>query len=327
MRRREFITLLGGAAGAWPLAARAQQRTIPTVGLLSGETPGGLTRFVAAFRAGLGEAGYIEGRNVAIEYRWAEARFDRLPRLASDLLRSQVAVVFAAGTPSALAAKSATTTVPVVFVTAADPVEIGLVASLNRPGGNVTGITQLGVENAPKRLELLHKLVPKATVIALLIDPTDQPLAETQSRGLQAAARTLGLQMPVLEASSDRDFDRVSATLAQLRPGALVIAGANFFNPRIEQLAALAARHTVPATYQYREFAAAGGLMSYGTNRADTYRQAGVYAGRILKGEKPADMPVIQPTKFELVINHPTARMLGLTIPPSLLAVADEVIE
>jgi putative ABC transport system substrate-binding protein len=327
LKRREFITLLGGAAAAWPLSARAQQPKMPVVGFLSAESPELWVGRMRAFRQGLSETGYVEGRNVAIEYRWAESRNDRLPALAADLVRLQVSVITVLGsTPGALAAKAATTTIPIVFFTGADPVAFGLVASLSRPGGNLTGVANLGVELGPKRLEVLHELLPAATVVALLVNPTN-PIVEVESRGVQDAARTLGLQLHVLDASTERDFDAVFASLFQLRASALVIAPDAFFTSRSEQLAALALRHAVPTMYQYREFAAAGGLMSYGDNVADHDRLAGVYTGRILNGEKPADLPVLQSTKAELIINLKSAKTLGITVPQLLLARADEVIE
>jgi putative tryptophan/tyrosine transport system substrate-binding protein len=324
LKRREFITLLGGAA-AWPLAAKAQQPAMPVVGFLHSESPGQYASHLRAFHQGLSEAGYVEGRNVAIEYRWAESHYDRLPTLAADLVRRQVAVMTANG-PAAQPAKAATATIPIVFFAANDPVEIGLVASLNRPGGNLTGVVNLGVELGPKRLELLHELIPTATPIAALINPA-HPNADAQSAAMQAAARTLGLELHLLHASTEGDFDTVFATLLQLRAGGLVILTDPFFNTRIEQLAALVVRHAVPTIYQQRNFAAAGGLLSYGSSFTDLWRVIGVYAGRILKGEKPADLPVQQSTKVELIINMKAAKTLGLEIPPALLARADEVIE
>jgi len=321
--RRELIAALSGAA-AWPLAVRAQQPAIPVIGFLHRGSPETAASDVALFRKGLGEIGYVESRNVAIEYRWAQGRDDQLPGLAADLVGRRVAVIAAISTPSALAAKAATS--PIIFTTAADPVAAGLVTSLNRPGGNLTGVTTLNLELGPKRLELLRELVPTATIIALLVNPTNL-IAETQSRELQAAARTLGLQLHVLHASTERDFDTVFATLVQLRASALIIGTDILFINRSGQLAALTVRHAVPTITDYREFAAAGGLMSYGGSLTDLYRTVGAYIGRILKGEKPADLPVQQFTKVELVINLKTAKALGLTVPLPLLARADQVIE
>ena len=328
MRRREFIAGLGSAA-AWPFAARAQQQTaMPVVGFLDAGSADAAAHYAAALRKGLGETGYVVGKDVAIEYRWAEGRNDRLPALAAELVRRQVSVIVTAGsTPAALAARAATTKIPIVFYLGADPVEVGLVASLNRPGGNLTGVVTLNVEVAAKRLELLHELVPTATIVALLVNPTSTAIAETTTTELEAAARTLGLELHVLYASSEGEIDAAFATLVRLRAGALVIGADALFNSRSEQLAALTIRHRVPAIYQFREFVSAGGLMAYGSTVLDTYRPLGVYTGRILKGEKPADLPVQQATKVELVINTKTAKALGLTFPITLLGRADEVIE
>jgi putative ABC transport system substrate-binding protein len=326
--RREFITLLGGAAAAWPLAASAQQSTLPVIGFLSNASPDMYARRLYAFGQGLKESGFVEGKNVDVEYRWAEGHNSRLPALAAELVRRQVAVIVAAGgTPAALVAKAATTTIPIVFGVAVDPVEAGLVASLNRPGGNLTGVTNLNVEVGPKRLELVHELLPTATIIAVLVNPTSPNIAELFSRAMQQAARTLGLELHVLHAITDRDFEAAFARVLQLRAGALVISPDVFFNTRSEQLAALSLRHAVPAIYQYRPFAAAGGLMSYGSDETEYYRLVGIYSGKILKGEKPADLPVVQSTKVELIINLKTAEALGLTVPLPLLGRAEEVIE
>jgi putative tryptophan/tyrosine transport system substrate-binding protein len=323
--RREFVALLAGAA-AWPLAARAQQPAMPVIGFLNGASPEGYARNVAAFHQGLKEAGYVEGQNLAIEYRWAQGQYDRLPALAADLVRRQVAVIAVGTNPGAPAAKAATATIPIVFTTGLDPVQAGLVASLNRPGGNLTGVTALTIELGPKALEVLHELVPTATVLALLVNPTN-PGAESLSRDLQTAARALGLQLHVLHASTERDLDTVFATLLQLRVGGLVIGTDGFFITQSEQLTTLTLRHALPAIFPYREFAVSGGLMSYGVRNTDLYRLVGSYTGRILKGEKPADLPVQQSTKIEFIINLKTAKALGLTFPVTLLGRADELIE
>jgi putative ABC transport system substrate-binding protein len=326
MRRRDFIKIIAGSAIAWPLAARAQQPAMPVVGFLGGESPDLFAGRLRAFRQGLDEAGFVESRNVAIEYRWARGEYDRLPVLAADLVRQSVTVMVATTTPALLAAKAATMTIPIVFLTGSDPVGAGLVASLNRPGGNMTGVSNLTVETGAKQMELLHELVPAATLIALLVNPANPVLADTLSRDLQTAARAMRQQILVVSASTESDVDAAFATLVEQKVGALVVGNDPFFNARPNQLVALAARHAVPAIYPYREFAAAGGLMSYGSNLADTYRLVGVYTGRILNGEKPANLP-IQQTKVEFVINLRTAKALGLTFPITLLGRADEVIE
>lgn len=330
--RRDFITLLGGAATTpavfSPLAARAQQAAMPVIGYIGTGSRESDAFRLPAFHQGLSETGYVEGRNVTIEYRWAEGHNDQLPALVADLVRRQVSVIAVpASTPGALAAKASTTTIPIVFYIGLDPVELGLVASLSQPGGNLTGVTGWNVQVGPKRLELLHEMVPTATIMALLVNSTSPDLAKADSREQQAAARTLGLQLHVLHASKPQDFDTVFATLAQLRAGGLVIGTDSFFNTQKEQLAALTVRHRVPTIHQYREFVMAGGLMSYGSNTSDLSRQVGVYTGRILSGEKPADMPVQQATEVELIINLKTAQELGISIPPSILLRANEVIE
>jgi putative ABC transport system substrate-binding protein len=326
LRRRQFISLLGGAAAAWPIAARAQQPAMPVVGYLYAGFPEPSAHLVAAFRKGLSETGYVEGRNLTVEYRWAESRYDRLPGMAADLVRRGVTVIFASPGLAGQAAKAATTTIPIVFTTGIDPIDYGLVTSLNRPDGNLTGVSNLSVELGPKRLELLHDLVPKATTIGYLVNPTN-PAAEAQSRDAQAAARSLGLRLLLLEATSERDLDAAFATLLQQQAGALLMSSDPTLTNRSEQIAALAVRHAMPAMFTRREGVAAGGLASYGASVLDAARQAGLLTGRILKGEKPADLPVVQSTKFEFVINLQTTRALGVTVPPSLLAIADEVIE
>jgi putative ABC transport system substrate-binding protein len=326
MQRRDFLGVLGGAA-AWPLVARAQQPERPVIGFVNAASAKGYARPLSGFLKGLDETGYIDGQNVTIEYRWAEGQNDRLTAMVADLVHRQVAVIAATSTPAALAAKAATTTIPIVFETGSDPIKIGLVASLSRPGGNVTGVTQTNVEVAPKRLELLHELLPTARVMALLVNPADPIITETTASEVLAAARTFGLELHVLNASSEGDFDGVFAKLIQLRAGGLVISGGPFFTSQSERLGALTARHAMPAIHQYREFVAAGGLLSSGSEATDAYRLAGNYTGRILKGDKAADLPVQQATKVELYINLRTAKALGLNIPNTLVGRADEVIE
>jgi putative tryptophan/tyrosine transport system substrate-binding protein len=325
MRRRELLLFLGGAMAVWPLAARAQQKAMPVIGVLNTGSPGPSSA-LAAFRQGLSEAGYVEGQNLAIEHRWAAGHYDRLPALAADLVGRKVDVIVATGgTPSAVAAKSATSTIPIVFISS-DPVKYGLVASFSRPGGNATGFSVLGDELLPKRLELLSELVPQVRVIALLVNPNNTD-TERSLGDMQDAARVKGVQLHILKADSQSGIDAAFTSLVQLHAGALVVGPDPFFDGRREQLVALASRHAVPAIYWLREYAASGGLISYGPSLAAAYRQAGIYAGRILDGANPADLPVQQPTTFELVVNLKTAKALGLSVPPSILARADEVIE
>jgi putative ABC transport system substrate-binding protein len=325
VKRREFITLVGGAA-AWPVAARGQQPAMPVVGFLHSATLESRSGYVAAFLGGLAEAGYVPGRNVAVEYRWANNQNNRLPELAADLVRRQAAVIFAGGPPPALAAKAATSTIPVVFTSGDDPVQLGLVASLNRPGGNATGVNVFLSLMEGKRLGLLRELVPGAAKVAVLVNP-ELPSIQAQLDDIRSAARALGQDILVLNANTEQDIHRIFGALAESRVAALLVAASPFFNSRREQLVTLASHYAMPAIYELRDYALAGGLMTYGTDLHDSYRQAGLYAGRILKGEKPADLPVVQSTKFEFVINLKTAKMLGLTIPPTMLARADEAIE
>ena len=328
MRRGEFITRLGGTAVAWPLAARAQQPAMPVVGLVTGGSPEAAVRMGGGFRRGLNEGGYVEGQNVTVEYQWLDGQYDRLPSLMADLVRRRVAVIATPGSnPAALAAKAATTTIPIVFGVGADPIELGLVASLARPGGNATGINFFVADIAAKRLGLLNDLVPKAVRIAVLINPANASTAEATLRDMPEAARAIGLQIVVLNASTGREIEAAFATLVRDRVDALFVGADAFFNSRRVQLANMAARHAIPTAFAVREYVDAGGLMSYGTSLADVYRHVGAYSGRILKGARPADLPVLQSTKFELVINLQTARMLGLTVPDKLLVAADEVIE
>jgi len=327
MRRREFIKVIAGSAAAWPLAAHAQQPQ-PVIGFLSSASPQVYSDRLRAFRQGLKEAGYVEGQNVQIEFRWAGAQNDQLPTLAADLVRRQVGVIVAAGgTPSALAAKAATSSIPIVFAIAADPVEVGLVASVNRPGGNLTGVANLNVEVGPKRLELLREMVPAATTVAVLLDSTSPTISDAFLNGLKTAAPTFGLQLQVLRASTEREIEAVFATLQQKRAGALVIGPSTLFNALTEQLAKLSLRYAVPTIYQFRPFVAAGGLASYGSDETEYYRLVGVYAGKVLNGEKPANLPVLQTTKIELIVNLKTAKTLGIAVPQSVQSRADEVIE
>jgi len=325
MRRREFITLLGGVA-AWPLAARAQQAAMPVIGYLNFGSPESDAFRLTGLRRGLTQTGYVEGRNLMIEYRWAGNQADRLPALAADLVQLQVAVIVAAGVPPALAAKAATTSIPIVFGVANDPIQLGLVASLNRPGGNLTGFNAFSGELGAKGLALLHELVPSTATIGFLENPSN-PASEVVARDALAAAPVIGVKLQILKAGTDREIDVAFVSLVQARTGALLVGNDLFFNNRIEQVIGLAARHAIPTMYMFREFVVAGGLISYGTNLMDAYRQVGLYTGRILKGEKPVDLPVIQATKFELIINLRTAKALSLQIPDRLLALADEVIE
>ena len=328
MRRREFIAFIGGAAVSWPLIVRAQQLAIPVIGFLDPRSLEGVTNRLRGFRQGLKETGHIEGENVTIEYRWAENQMDRLPELAADLVRRQVAVIIASGgLDAALAVKAATTTIPILFLTGEDPVRLGLVTSLARPGGNLTGINFFNTELVTKRLEFLRELVPKAKRVAVLINPVDATNADSTLKAIEPAARAIGLQIQVLNASTSREIDAAFAIIERDRPDAIFVGQTAFLNSRRVQLAQLAARHMVPASYSGREFPEVGGLMSYGSDIADAYRQVGIYTGRILKGAKPADLPVIQANKFELVINAQTARMLGLDLPAQLLSRTDEVIE
>jgi putative ABC transport system substrate-binding protein len=328
MRRRDFISLIGGVVATWPLATRAQQPQMPVIGFIGTSSPELYAIRLSVFREGLKEAGYVEGQNVSIEYRWAQDDVGRLPALAADLVQRRVNVIVAgSGTPGAVAAKAATTTIPIVFAVAVDPIKIGLVESLNRPGGNLTGVTNLNVEIGPKRLEVLHVLLPTASDFAVLIDPTGPALAEPFVREVQAAARSLGLRLHVLNASTERDFDSVFARVGQLKAAALIIGPSTSFVGRSEQLATLATRYKVPAISQYRPFAAAGGLMSYGSDETEYYHLVGIFTGRILKGARPAQLPVEQSTKLELIINLKTAKALGIDVPLSLLGRADEVIE
>jgi len=326
VRRRAFVTLLGGAA-VWPLAARAQQRGLPVIGFLGAPSAAPYARYVAAVHQGLKEVGYVEHQNVAMEYRWADSQYDRLPALAADLVSRRVAVIVPiGGSPAVLAAKAATWTIPIVFNLGADPIELGLVTNLSRPGGNITGIAMMALEIETKQLQLLHELAPTSTSIAILLNPSSGQ-AQTQEREAQEAARVLGLQVLVLKASTEREIEQAFAALVRERAGALLVGADTFFVSQATLFVVLTARHSIPTIYPFRPYVDAGGLMSYGASLLDSYRQTGVYAGRVLKGEKPADLPIVQPTNFELVINLKTARAVGIAIPPTLLARADEVIE
>ena len=327
MKRREFIGLISGVAATWPLVVRAQQPAVPVIGYLSSASSQGHASYLAGFHEGLREDGFIEGQNVTIEYRWANGQYQRLPELAADLVRRHVALIAAGSTPAALAAKAATTTIPIVFEMAGDPVRIGLVAGLDRPGGNVTGVANMNIQMTPKRLQLLHEAVPSAKVMALLVNPANSTVAETQSREAFSVAPTLGVDLHVLHASTERDLDAVFANLIQSRAGGLVIAAEPLFSSLNKQFAELTVRHAVPAITGGRDFAAAGGLLSYGADTRQAYRLAGIYTGQVLKGEKPANLPIQQSTKVELVINLKTAKVLGLNIPNTLIGRADEVIE
>jgi putative tryptophan/tyrosine transport system substrate-binding protein len=327
MKRREFFTLMGGAAAAWPLAAHAQQPALPLIGFVNSSSLQAYEPQLGAFLKGLGDAGYVVGRNVAIEYRWANGENDRLPSLVADLIKRRVAVIVATTTPAALAVKAATTTIPVVFETGADPITVGLVASLNHPGGNFTGVTQTNAEITPKRLQLLHELLPMAKLFVLLVNPSDPANAERNRQEVQAAASRLGLQLHILDIRSDADIDQAFEKLVKMQASGVVVGSGPFFVSRTEKLAALGARHAVPIIYEFRRFAAAGGLISYGSEITEAYRLTGTYTGRILKGDKPADLPVQQATRVELIINLKTANALGIAVPNTIVGRADEVIE